>query len=78
MEITFTRQISYSLDVEDADLNPIAKRLGISKKKLITKIEDGDLSAEQEADITVWIEENDGRLDILDTGDIEDMEFHAA
>ncbi len=78
MEITFTRVINYSLQVEGTDLTKLAKALSTSKAKLAVKIDEDEFTDEERDALAEWVMAHEPMWEISSEDDIEDMEVYAS
>lgn len=78
MEITFTRVINYSLQVEGTDLTKLAKALSTSKAKLAVKIDEDEFTDEERGALAEWVMAHEPMWEISSEDDIEDMEVYAS
>lgn len=71
MEITFTREISYSLDLDQRKTRELADHLDITVKELRKLVERGDLLDEHEGGVLEFMELNGSMAEVTEEGDRE-------
>jgi hypothetical protein len=77
MEITFTRPVSYSVDLGNVkERRALAKHLNIPTRELTKLAKDGELLNEHGDGVTEWLENHTQMWDTCEEQDMEDMEVH--
>lgn len=77
MEITFTRNVAYSLNLDSrtavgrARLSDLAQSLEISVTHLKALVKDGDLYDEHGDALVAWIDDNASKAEVTEPGEIE-------
>lgn len=71
MEITYTQQHSYSLDLTALMKRDLADHLGISSRQLTRLVKEGMLMDEYNEEVHTWVVDNSGKATVTDHTDIE-------
>ena len=71
MEITFSRQVNYSMTLDAKKKRELADHLDITVRKLNKLVEDGELYDEYGDDLAVWMDENPELFEIGGEDEIE-------
>lgn len=75
MEFTFTREASYSLDLNAAQLKELAKHLGLAVAKL-KKMSSDELYEQYSDEIIGWLDDQHSSWETTDEGQIDNLEIH--
>lgn len=76
MEITFGRQVNYSMTLDAKKKRELADRLDITVRKLNKLVEDGELYDEHGDELATWMDENPELFEISSEDDIEIEEIN--
>lgn len=71
MEITFSRQVNYSMTLDAKKKRELADHLDITVRKLNKLVEDGELYDEHGDELTSWMDENPELHEVSGEDDIE-------
>lgn len=64
MEITFSRQVNYSMTLDVKNKRELADHLGIKVRKLNKLVKDGELYDEHGNELIAWMENNIHKTDV--------------